>query len=155
MSRDRLYNIWADMKYRCENENNHDYIRYGAKGITVAKHWSEDFNSFKEWALANGYEEDLTIDRINGRLGYSEDNCRWASRSVQAQNTAKLSSRNTSGYRGVTSSYGGKWKARIVVNKKIIHLGIFVEKTEAAKAYEAYVIENNLEHTINFEKETK
>lgn len=87
----RLYQVWAGMKYRCNNPNDHSYARYGGRGIKVCDEWSNDFDVFKEWALANGYDKDApkgkcTIDRIDVNGDYEPSNCRWVDMKVQASN---------------------------------------------------------------------
>lgn len=66
------------MKSRCTDSNHKGYKYYGEKGITICDEWRE-FKNFKEWALNNGYADDLTLDRIDNSKGYSPDNCRWVS----------------------------------------------------------------------------
>lgn len=84
-SRTRLYGIWASMKYRCKRKSGKDYYRYTLRGIRVCDEW-QAFEPFKEWAIANGYTDDLTIDRIDNDKGYSPDNCRWATHKQQGLN---------------------------------------------------------------------
>ena len=69
-------------------ENSPDYIRYGARGISVCREWL-NFTFFKEWAIANGYSDELTLDRINNNRGYCPENCRWTSKQVQSNNTRR------------------------------------------------------------------
>lgn len=78
----RLYNIWQLMRARCQNR---DDPRYGAKGVRVHGPWN-DFGVFRDWALVNGYSDDLTIERRDCDGDYCPDNCTWADYFVQAQN---------------------------------------------------------------------
>ena len=86
MSHSVIYNTWCNMKQRCYNPNNAKYKNYGARGITVCDEWVSDFNSFYNWSINNGWEDGLTIDRINNDKGYSPDNCRWTDLITQANN---------------------------------------------------------------------
>ena len=143
----RIYKVWCDMVSRCNNKKCISYKYYGARGITVCERWLKVENFIDD--MYPSFEEGLTLDRENNDLGYSPDICRWVLRNIQSRNSRKLNRRNKSGYRGVHFT-GEKWKTQIVVNNKGIYLGIFTDIVEAAKAYDKYVIDNNLEHTKNF-----
>lgn len=89
MSKTRLYSCWTDMKRRCFNPNNKRYDRYGGRGITVCDDWVNSFQNFCDWAIKNGYDDSLTLDRINVNSDYSPDNCRWATKNEQQSNTSR------------------------------------------------------------------
>lgn len=147
----RLYKIFYNMKNRCNLESMINYKDYGGRGITVCQEWQDSFEAFRDWAMANGYEEHLTIDRKDNDGNYEPDNCRWVTQTVQSRNTRKLHKDNTLGYRGIRISKNKKrFCARINVDKKEVYLGTFDTKREAGIAYDSYITENNLEHTRNF-----
>ena len=81
----RLYSIWAGMKSRCCNPKSPNYKDYGGRGISICKEWLE-FIPFKVWALSNGYEKEITIDRIENDGNYEPNNCRWVSTTINNQN---------------------------------------------------------------------
>jgi hypothetical protein len=82
-SGDRLYHIWQGMKDRCHNMAGDHYWNYGARGIRVCDDWLR-WENFKDWAEEHGYEENLTIDRINNDGNYEPDNCQWLTREANS-----------------------------------------------------------------------
>jgi len=145
----RLYRIWANIKQRTTNDNYLETRYYKAKGIYLCDEWLNNFKSFYDWAISNGYEDNLSIDRENNDLGYMPNNCRWTTQNIQSQNTIKIRINNTSGYRGVSFNKK-RYRAIINFNKTPIHLGYFDNPLDAALAYDKYITDNNLEHTRNF-----
>lgn len=151
--RHKLYRIWAGMKTRCNNENDTNYRRYGRRGITVCREWTFDFKVFYDWAIANGWQKDLLLDRIDNNGNYEPTNCRFVT--YQTSNTNQnIRINNTSGYIGVGKSKQicrtKPWYARIRENYKRKYIGLFKTPIEAAIARDRYIKNNNLPHTLNF-----
>lgn len=112
----RLYRIWANVKTRCFNVNDPHYSRWGGKGVGMCKEWKNSFQSFYNWAIANGYSDNLTIDRIDNEKGYSPDNCRWAT--IEEQNRNKKHVRFIT-YDGRTQTIG-QWTKELGLGKETI-----------------------------------
>lgn len=95
---DRLYPVWRSMKQRCLSPKNRAFKWYGALGVTVCEEWSKSYKAFRDWALANGYDENAdrakcTLDRIDCFGNYEPSNCRWVDMKVQARNKRKALAR--------------------------------------------------------------
>lgn len=88
MSNSRLYKIWAGIKKRCYCSKSHNYQWYGGKGIGVCDDWRENFAVFRDWAICNGYNDKLTIERNNLEGDYCPNNCRWITMFEQHSNTS-------------------------------------------------------------------
>ena len=84
-----LYKCWLNMRQRCINTNNTDYFMYGARGISICQEWINSFESFRDWALANGWKNRLEIDRIDNDGNYCPENCRWVTRKTNSRNTRR------------------------------------------------------------------
>ena len=82
-----LYQIWSGIKQRCFNKNTRDYFRYGGRGILMSSEWKDSFNTFLK-DMGPRPSNKHSIDRIENNQGYSKDNCRWADKKQQAQNTS-------------------------------------------------------------------
>jgi len=85
----RLYRIWDAMKGRCYAKNRKFYENYGGRGITICESWKNDFVKFKDWALENGYRDDLSIDRIDNDGNYEPNNCKFSTAKEQQRNTRR------------------------------------------------------------------
>ncbi len=82
----KLYKCWSGMKERCYNPKSISFKNYGGRGITICDKWLNDFKSFYDWAMANGFDKDLSIDRVNNDGNYEPGNCRWATDKQQRAN---------------------------------------------------------------------
>ena len=130
LKRTRLYGIWSNMKDRCYRQTNQFYADYGGRGITVCEEWLDNFLAFREWALANGYQDNLTLDRIDNNGPYSPDNCRWANKTQQANN--KRSNRLLT-YKGKTQTLA-QWAKEYGITQSCLGLRINRYKWPIEKA---------------------
>lgn len=124
----RLYKIWSDMKRRCDNPKAPQYEYYGGRGIEYCQDWGK-FIPFYQWAIESGYNDSLTIDRIDSDGNYEPDNCRWATKEEQSRNQ-RVRKDNMSGAKGVYKIHEtGKYTAHF-------SLGVFDTFEEAKEARE-------------------
>lgn len=86
LSKTHLYGIWKGIKNRCKNAKNPKYKIYGLRGISICDEWKNDFKLFYDWAINNGYKENLSIDRIDVNGNYEPNNCRWVTQKEQQRN---------------------------------------------------------------------
>jgi hypothetical protein len=142
MSGTRIYRTWAGMKDRCHNPNSYTRKYHGDLGIQVCQEWLDSFEAFYEWAMANGYRDDLFIDRINGDGFYCPENCRWVTQPENARNMIRR--KEGANYKGV-SKYEGKegvsWYVRITKDNKTYSERGFATEEEAALAYNEMAID--------------
>jgi hypothetical protein len=129
----RIHDIWVAMRQRCSNHNNPSYRHYIENNIHVCEEW-HNFNAFNEWSMANGYQENLTLDRIDNTKGYCPQNCRWATRTVQ-NNNRRNNRRIT--YNGETLTLS-QWCDRTGLSEsllfdRIVKLGWSAEKALTTK----------------------
>jgi hypothetical protein len=139
MTGTRLYVTWKNMKARCSPTRKRAENRvYREKGITVCQAWLS-FEAFRDWAHANGYRDDLEIDRIDGAKGYNPSNCRFVTEVVQARNT-NLRRDNRTGFIGVGYNQRDRvFYARVRRGGQMNHIGSFPDAHSAAVAREAFL----------------
>jgi hypothetical protein len=121
------YSAWYAMVQRCHNPRDPNFSRYGGRGIHVCERWRDDFLQFLSDMRPRPQAHSL--DRIDNDAGYTPENCRWATRSVQQRNRAMvLRARGT-------IKVGNRWRATIAINGRQIVLGHFKTKAEASRVY--------------------
>ena len=118
----RLYGIWNGMRHRCLDKKHISYHRYGGRGIKVCEEWDKSYENFKEWAINNGYQEELSIDRIDNDKDYSPSNCKWSSIKEQCNNREN---NNRLTFNGVSKTVA-EWSVETglpyhTIHKRILH----------------------------------
>ncbi len=146
----RIYKVWTAMRDRCLRKNVKSYVNYGGRGITICDDWLKSYVSFRDWALTNGYNKDLTIDRINNNGNYEPSNCRFITRLDQAYNRRPSKKVSNTGEIGITKSYS-IYIARIMYKRKEIFCKSFKTLNDAVMARDKFITMNNLPHKLSFE----
>lgn len=108
----RLYRIWRGMKFRCDKGDKYYDKQYVERNIHVCDDWVNSFDAFKNWAMQNGYNDKLTLDRFDNYGDYCPDNCHWAT--VAEQNRNRTNNRNIE-YRGETKTLA-EWSRELNLN---------------------------------------
>lgn len=124
-SKSRLYGIWCQMKGRCDRKNNPSYSDYGGRGIRYCEEWKK-YENFRDWALANGYQDDLSIDRIDNNGNYDPTNCRWTNDTVQVNNRRNW---GAIPYYGIVKDRTG-YRAQVTIKGKKIYIAHSVNDIE-------------------------
>lgn len=139
LSSTKLFHVWYQMMARCHNPDCKSFCYYGERNIVVTIEW-HDFEMFREWAITNGYQGGLEIDRINTNGNYEPTNCRWVTRQVNQRNKRGwVNTKSTSKYVGVCfEKFTNRWKASGKLNGKVVNLGRFDSEDDAAKARDAF-----------------
>lgn len=144
--RNKLYNQWSGMIYRCTHESASHYEFYGGKGISVCREWMNDFTAFVDWAIANGYTDKMEIDRIDNDGDYEPSNCRWIDHKKNSRNrgTRRASESGRSGviWRPSRTGEGGAWRVGIMADGKQITVGTYGDLTKAIEARKAAELEH-------------
>lgn len=108
-SRTRLYRIWDAMRARCYNPSHKAYKNYGGRGVTVCDEWRDNFPAFKDWAFYAGYDDGLTIDRIDVNGNYEPNNCRWITNAEQQANRSDSIVIEYSGEKKIVSQWAREY----------------------------------------------
>jgi len=112
----QLLQCWSDMKQRCLNPDRDNYKDYGGRGITIYQEWISDSTSFIKWALENGYQPGLQLDRKDNNGSYNPDNCRFVTNKINSRNTRKI---NLYTYNEASKTLG-EWAEVFNVTKELI-----------------------------------
>jgi hypothetical protein len=127
----KLYWVYYSMIARCHNPNCKGYRRYGARGIKVCEEWRKDNKTFYKWALANGYKEGLTLDRINNDGAYEPANCAWVTNKRNCNHTSRV---HFVTYKGKTQSVSD-WAEELSINYSTLRNRLNRSKMPVEKAF--------------------
>jgi hypothetical protein len=120
MDNKRIRHTFNEMMLRCYSENSPDYKWYGGKGIGICQEWRDNPKLFEEWSLTHGYDDDLTIDRIDGNKDYCPDNCQWISREENSRKAGRVNWITV----GDDTLTGRQWGAKLGIGPNTINTAI-------------------------------
>lgn len=129
LKKTRLYRIWLAMKNRCFNAKTMRYPDYGGRGIVVCSEWKNDFKSFYDWSMSHGYDDSLSIDRIDNDGNYEPSNCRWATQLEQVRNSRHCNYLTHNGETHPISEWSEITKITVACIRNRLRYGWSVEKT--------------------------
>lgn len=124
-----LYSRWSNMLRRCTDSKDKCFNSYGGRGIRVCDEW-QDFNNFADWAMANGYKKNLSIDRINVNGNYEPSNCRWVSMKEQGNNKQNTKYYEYNGEKKTLS----QWSECYNINYKLLYERVVIEHWDLERA---------------------
>lgn len=140
MTNTKIYRVWVNMKARCYDKGHQHYDLYGGRGITVCEEWLNSFETF--YSDMGDKPEKLSISRIDTNLGYSKDNCEWATGFVQSREVRKTSKPTTSKFKGVAwSKSAKKFEGYLNYRGERYYLGLSEDDEYLARLYDQKVLE--------------
>lgn len=149
-SQTRLHGIWRGIKQRCFNPNENCFDSYGGRGITICKEWKDDFQAFYDWAINNGYADNLSIDRIDVNGNYEPSNCRWADNKTQANNKTSSNLLTMNGETHTVSEWAEITGIdRKTISDRIARFGWSAERALTVKARVTYEHRRNKTKCVN------
>ena len=143
LSNGRIYRIYALMKQRCNDKNCKAYKNYGGRGIKICEFWENDFMSFYNWSINNGYDDSLTLDRIDNNKGYSPENCRWVDRYIQSNNRRNNTLITYKGETKTIPEFAREYGLEISTLRFRIYRGWSIERALTEKTHPNYKGVNN------------
>jgi len=153
-SKHKLHAVWQAIKQRCNNPNNCNYSNYGGRGIKMHGSWHEASN-FIQWAINNGWEEGLQIDRIDNDKDYEPSNCRFVTQDVNERNK-RVKITSETGFLGVSvirNKNSTKYKSSVTIASTTFRLGHYSSPEEAAKVRDDFVVACGIPLHLNFPNE--
>ena len=135
----RLYKIWRTMKTRCLNPSFAKYKDYGGRGIKICDDWVDNYSAFKEWAINNGYADNLSIDRIDNNGNYEPNNCKWSTGKEQCRNRR---TNHLITYNGKTQCLTD-WAEELGINRMVLFARINNRHWTIERAFTTPVVSRN------------